>query len=266
MIPSQNQLIDGVSSYNWASCGNFCPGNRHPFRGQNSGRKNAVTRNRTRPGSRASLKEKCICRCYCFWLFGAFEAWRQNSNGAFWPLKNCPRNLSNRLPFCWEKWKDPFLAHINICLPTKIVKCLKGWTNYCRSDIEKPQSYLFTSPPSSTTLFEVVGVLLIVMGAMKDLTMSGSSDDWSFTWAFDSNGKGLLALTIGCSVTFCTLCLCCIPVCWAECARPEIRHAFAQECGKFKRCCGHTFCCVASVVAIAATFAVRGVATGDGGR
>lgn len=114
-----------------------------------------------KPGSRASLKEKCICRCYCFWLFGAF----------------------------------------------------------------------------------VIGVLLIVMGAMKDLTMSGSSDDWSFTWAFDSNGKGLLALTIGCSATFCTLCLCCIPVCWAECARPEIRHAFAQECGKFKRCCGHTFCC-----------------------
>ena len=39
LIPSQNQLIDGVSSYNWVSCGNFCPGNRHPFRGQKLGAK-----------------------------------------------------------------------------------------------------------------------------------------------------------------------------------------------------------------------------------
>eukprot|EP00435_Cladocopium_sp_Y103_P064170 s1365_g25.t2 len=77
-------------------------------------------------GGRASLKEKWICRCYCFWLFGIFESWECHG------------------------------------------RC-------------------------------VIGVLLIVMGAMKNLTLSGSSDDWSFAVAFDSEGQGVLALTIGCS-------------------------------------------------------------------
>ena len=90
---------------------------------------------------------------------------------------------------------------------------------------------------------KVIGVLLIVMGAMKNLTLSGSSDDWSFALSFDSEGQGVLALTIGCSVTACTVCLCCVPICWAECASPEMRHALGQEWSKFARCVGPVCCC-----------------------
>ncbi|CAK9023838.1 unnamed protein product [Durusdinium trenchii] len=114
-----------------------------------------------RPGGRASLKEKCCCRCYSFLVCGVF----------------------------------------------------------------------------------VFGVLLIVMGAMKDLTLSGASDDWSFTWGFDSTGKGMLALVIGCSVTVCAFFFCCIPICCAECASSEMRHAWGQESRKCRRWCAYKCCC-----------------------
>ena len=90
---------------------------------------------------------------------------------------------------------------------------------------------------------QVIGVLLIVMGAMKNLELSGSSDDWSFAVAFNSEGQGVLALTIGVCVTCCTLCLCCVPVCCAECASPEMQHAFGQEWAKCERCCATKCCC-----------------------
>lgn len=95
----------------------------------------------------------------------------------------------------------------------------------------------------ASRLPKVIGVLLIVMGAMKNLTLSGSSDDWSFALSFDSEGQGVLALIIGCSVTACTVCLCCVPICWAQCASPEMRHALGQEWSKFVRCVGPVCCC-----------------------
>ena len=60
---------------------------------------------------------------------------------------------------------------------------------------------------------------------------------------FDSEGQGVLALIIGCSVTACTVCLCCVPICWAQCASPEMRHALGQEWSKFVRCVGPVCCC-----------------------
>ncbi|CAE7228655.1 unnamed protein product [Symbiodinium natans] len=94
----------------------------------------------------------------------------------------------------------------------------------------------------------VASGLFIAMGAMKDLTMDGNSTDWDQQWTFDSSGKGILALTLGCCVGGLACCLCCVPVCYAECASKEMRHAWGQECSKCTRCCSKCWCCCCCVV------------------
>ncbi|CAE7730501.1 unnamed protein product [Symbiodinium microadriaticum] len=94
----------------------------------------------------------------------------------------------------------------------------------------------------------VTSGLFIALGAMKDLTVEGNGTDWDQQWSFDSAGKGLLALTLGCAAGGLALCLCCVPLCCAECTSKELRHAWGQECSKCARCCTAKCCCCCCMI------------------
>ncbi|CAE7219956.1 unnamed protein product [Symbiodinium sp. CCMP2456] len=89
----------------------------------------------------------------------------------------------------------------------------------------------------------VSAVVFIVMGSMKDLTTSGEASDWALEWTFDSRGKGLLAIAIGCAISVCTILLCCSPLCFAQCENPELTHAWGQECSRCAKCVKAKCCC-----------------------
>ena len=104
---------------------------------------------------------------------------------------------------------------------------------------------LFTpwDPTQTQSSPEVSAVLCIVMGSMKDLTTSGEVSDWALEWTFDSRGKGLLAIAIGCGISVCTILLSCSPLCFAQCENPELTHAWGQECSRCAKCVKAKCCC-----------------------
>mmetsp|Transcript_30710 Transcript_30710/g.57504 ORF Transcript_30710/g.57504 Transcript_30710/m.57504 type:complete len:179 (-) Transcript_30710:272-808(-) len=96
-------------------------------------------------------------------------------------------------------------------------------------------------------LLMATGVIFIVMGSMKELTISEQSDYWTLDWTFDSQGKGLFALTIGVAVTIVTVFVCLKPLCLAQCESDDLTHAWWQECVKCTRCCRTKCCCCCAI-------------------